>query len=106
VRSGTAAPAGFDPDYCRYETETIRRDDEYNLPYYHFGDRIMDWHADLENSTARGCFEKWLQRRSDARHVMLATLAGVVVAIVLDIAGLCVASYQTWIRYKHPVTSN
>jgi len=106
---GGAAAAGFDPDCCRFETSTIRRDDEYDLPYYYFGDRLMDLYAELENPTPKGGFEKWLQRRSNARYVMLATLAGVVVAIVLGIAGLCVESYQTWISYqawKHPVTSN
>jgi hypothetical protein len=106
--SGTSTvgyTTGFDPDCSRIETLPFWKDDELDLKYYYFGRRLMELHAELENPTPRGWFERWLQRWSSARHVMLATLTGVVVAVVLGIAGLFVASYQTWITYqawKHP----
>lgn len=84
------------------------RENELDVPFIYFGERLMDLHAELDNPTPRGSFEKWLQRRSDARHVMFATLIGVILAVVLGTAGLCVTTYQTWISYqtwKHPVTS-
>jgi hypothetical protein len=37
---------------------------------------------------------------------MLATLAGVIIAVVLGIASLAVNAYQAWLQYqswKHPV---
>jgi len=66
----------------------------------------MELHEEMENPRPRGLIEKWVERRSGARYVMLATLVGVVIAILLGFAGLAVTSYQTWIAYQqwqHPV---
>jgi hypothetical protein len=51
--------------------------------------------------------EQWLERKSRARHVMMATVAGVVIAIFLGLASLGVGAYQAWVSYQqwqHPVT--
>jgi len=51
--------------------------------------------------------EKWFERKSGARYVMMATIAGVFLAIFLGMASLAVGGYQAWIGYQqwqHPVT--
>jgi hypothetical protein len=98
---------GFDPDCLRFESVDIRHKEEKDIAYYYFGSRLMELHQELENPRPRGLLEKWVERRSGARYVMLATLAGVIIAVFLGIAGLAVTSYQTWIAYQqwqHPVT--
>lgn len=103
----SASKGGFDPDCLRFESTDIRHKEEKDIAYYYFGSRLMELHEELENPRPRGLLEKWVERRSGARYVMLATLTGVFIAVVLGFAGLAVASYQTWIAYqqwKHPVT--
>lgn len=66
----------------------------------------MDLYSELENPRPRGGFALWLERRSQARYIMLATLVGVVIVVLLGLAGLAVTIFQTWITYqswKHPV---
>ncbi|KAI3544490.1 hypothetical protein CSPX01_05615 [Colletotrichum filicis] len=66
----------------------------------------MDLYDELENPRPRRPIYVWLERRSKARHVMLATLIGVIIAIILGIMGLVVGIFQAWISYqawKHPV---
>jgi len=98
--------AGFDPDCIRFESATIRKPEEKEINYYYFGSRLVELYEEVQNPRPRGWLEKWLQRRSGARYVMLATLLGVIIAILLGLAGLAVSSYQTWIAYqqwKHPI---
>lgn len=64
---------------------------------------LYDW---MENQRPRGGMAAWLEQKSKARHVMLATLIGVIIAVALGMLGLVVAIIQTWISYqawKHPV---
>ena len=96
----------FDPDCVRYGPESYRRNGEEEIKYQHFGSRLMDLYEEIENPSPRGFLEKWLERKSGARYVMLATLAGVVIAIVLGMLGLAVGIFQAWVAYeswKHPV---
>jgi len=51
--------------------------------------------------------ERWLERKSRARHVMMATVAGVIIAILLGVAGLVVGVVQAWVgwmQWKHPIS--
>jgi hypothetical protein len=60
------------------------------------------------NPTPKG-FEKWFERKSGARYVMMATIAGVILAILLGIASLALGAYQAWIGYQqwqHPLQSS
>ena len=78
------------------------------IDYQYWGSRLMDLYDELENPTPRGFFEKWLERRSGARYVMMATLTGVVIAIILGMFGLAVSIFQAWVgwqQWKHPITS-
>jgi hypothetical protein len=44
--------------------------------------------------------EKWFERKSGARYVMMATLIGALFAVLLGMASLGVSSYQAWIVYQ------
>ncbi|KAI9794815.1 MAG: hypothetical protein M1816_002943 [Peltula sp. TS41687] len=96
----------FDPDCLRFESTAIRDDDEKDISYYYLGARLADLYDAIEKPKPRGRIEKWLERKSGARYVMLATLMGVIIAILLGMASLGVSGYQTWLTYQqwqHPV---
>jgi hypothetical protein len=98
--------ASFDPDSLRFESASIRAADEKDIAYLYLGNRLADLYEELENPKPRGWVEKWLERKSRARHVMMATIAGVALALFLGTAGLAVAIYQAWVGYQawqHPV---
>jgi hypothetical protein len=98
--------ASFDPDCLRFDSSSIRRAEEKFVPYYHLGERLMELYAEGDDPQPRGRVWRWLERRSRPRFVMLATLAGVIIAVLLGLFGLTVQIYQTWITYqawKHPV---
>ena len=96
----------FDADCLRFESEAIRSHDEKDVAYHYFGERLALLLDEVQNPRPHGSFEHWLERRSGGRYVMLATLIGVVFAVLLGIAALGLSGYQTWIAYqawKHPV---
>lgn len=98
--------SSFDPDCLRFESTTIRNSEEKDITYRYFGGHLADIYAELENPTPRGWLYEWLERKSGARYVMLATLIGVMIAVVLGMAGLAVGGYQAWVSYQqwqHPV---
>ncbi|MCJ1436584.1 hypothetical protein MMC27_005964 [Xylographa pallens] len=98
----------FDPDCLRFESASIRTADEKDIAYHYFGARLADLYEELENPKPRGWIEKWLERKSGARYVMMATLTGVVIAILLGMASLAVGIYQAWLGYQqwqHPIGS-
>lgn len=100
--------SSFDPDCLRFDSTSIRNKDEKEIAYLYFGEHLADLYDELENPTPRGPLEKWLERRSGARYVMLATLIGVIFAVILGMAGLAVGGYQAWVGYQqwqHPVSS-
>lgn len=97
----------LDPDCLRFETAIDRADDENDIKYQYWGSRLMDLYDEIENPKPRGLLEKWMERKSGARYVMMATLAGVMIAVVLGLLGLVVSIFQAWVGYqqwKHPVT--
>ncbi|KAM6485841.1 hypothetical protein HDV62DRAFT_261248 [Trichoderma sp. SZMC 28011] len=98
----------FDPNCLRYDSAVYRREGEEAASYKYFGGRLVDLFKELEDPSPRGVLEKWLQRKSGARYMMMATLVGVVIAIILGILGLAVGVFQAWVSYeawKHPVNS-
>jgi hypothetical protein len=98
----------FDPDSLRFESASIRNNEEKDIAYLYLGTRLADLYEELKNPKPRGLFEKWLERRSGARYVMLATLVGVVIAILLGVASIAVGAYQAWVGYQawqHPVSN-
>ena len=98
--------ASFDPDCLRFESTSLRNADERDITYHYLGTRLLELYEEVENPTPRSWVEKWLERKSGARYVMLATLIGVVIAVVLGMASLAVGGYQAWVGYQqwqHPV---
>jgi hypothetical protein len=98
--------SNFDPDCLRFESNSIRNPDEEDIAYHYFGSRLADLYEELQNPAPHGLIEKWLERKSGARYVMLATLIGVLIAILLGILSLAVSIYQAYIGYQawqHPV---
>ena len=91
----------FDPDCLRLvDPVPYRRPSENDIPYRYFGGRLMDLAHELEHPTARSFLEKWLERKSGARYVMLATLAGIIAAVILGFLSLAVSILQTWISWQ------
>lgn len=98
--------SSFDPDCLRFESASIRNPDERDIAYHYLGARLADLYEELEHPTPRGWAGKWLERRSGARYVMMATLIGVAFAVMLGMVGLAVGGYQAWVGYQawhHPV---
>ncbi|KAF5973231.1 hypothetical protein FCOIX_8871 [Fusarium coicis] len=96
----------FDPDILNFEVSSVRRVGEESVPYVYLADRLADLYNELQTPRPRGWLQKSMQRKSGARHVMMATLIGVMFAVLLGIAPLAVSSYQAWIAYqawKHPI---
>ncbi len=77
-----------------------RNPDEYGLTFRYWGHRLMDLYDEVDNPAPRGTLERWMQRKSGARFVMMATLVGVTIAIVLGLLGLAVAIFQAWVGYQ------
>ncbi|KAK3377594.1 hypothetical protein B0H63DRAFT_435786 [Podospora didyma] len=111
ILRGLVSKNAFDPDSLQYDSTAYRSSSgdeggsENDITYTYFGSRLLDLYEELEDPTPRGLAEKWLQRKSGARYVMLATLAGVCIAIVLGMLGLAVGIFQAWVSYeawKHP----
>ncbi|KAK3316008.1 hypothetical protein B0H66DRAFT_478959 [Apodospora peruviana] len=94
----------FDPDCLRFGTapfelqSTDERQRAAQFPVW--GSRLMDLYDEIENPKPRGMLDAWLERRSKSRHVMMATIVGVSVAIVLGILSLGVSCFQAWISWQ------
>lgn len=102
VRKGS-----FDPDCLRYESASYRSLEESEIGYPYFGSRLLDLYEEVQHPQPRGLVERWLERRSGGRHVMMATLVGVIIAVVLGFLGLVVGCFQAWVAYmqwKHPIS--
>jgi hypothetical protein len=101
----STSTCNFDTDILRYDSISIRKPDEQLIPYHYFGTRLGDLHQELVNPTPRG-FQKWFERNSSARFVMMATVAGVIFAIFLGLLSLGLGGFQAYVGYmawKHPV---
>ena len=98
--------SSFDPDCLSFESTSIRNDYERDISYTYLDSRLMDLYAELENPTPRGRLEKWFERKSGARYVMMATFIGVIAAVILGIIGVSIGAFQAWVAYqqwKHPI---
>jgi hypothetical protein len=98
----------FDPDCLRVDSRSYRRTDESSVQFRYWGGRLDDLYEQMEHPTPRGILERWMERRSGARYVMMATLGGVVIAVILGALSLAVGIFQAWVAYqqwKHPVAA-
>lgn len=83
----------LDDDCLIYEPSTYCRPGEQETTYHHFGTRLDDLLEEVKHPTPRRVLEKWLEPRSGARHIMMATLGGVFAAVLL---GFCALAFQIW----------
>jgi hypothetical protein len=100
------ANASFEKDILNGQHSDFIRDDEEDVEFRYLWSRLSDIHREIQTPRPRGWLATWLERRSGARYVMLATIFGVLFAIVLGLASLAVSSYQTYLTFQawqHPV---
>ncbi|KAH8733693.1 hypothetical protein BGZ61DRAFT_384043 [Ilyonectria robusta] len=101
--------AGFDKSILDGQDHGFIRDDEERIDFQYLSLRLYDIFQEIQNPRPRGRLAKWLDRRSGARYVILATIAGLLFAVFLGIASLTVSSYQTYLAYqawRHPAGIN
>ncbi len=97
----------FDPDCSEFGHAEYRREDEKDIHYHYWGERLMDIYDELMDPRPRGIFH-WFEMRSKSRHAMMAAIAGVVFAVLLGLLSLAVGIFQAWISYqqwKYPLLS-
>lgn len=98
----------LDPDITSFEFSSIRNPGEENISYVFLADRLSDLYNEMRNPRPKGWLERRLERKSGSRYMMLATLIGVLFALLLGAASLALSCFQTWIAYQawqNPVTS-
>jgi hypothetical protein len=98
----------FDPHMTTFAVTDKSLSAKRDPSFRYLGAKLMDLYDEIENPKARGWVEKWFERRSGARHVMMATFLGVIFAVVLGFLSLGVSLFQAWVGYqawKHPVQS-
>ncbi|KAH8898847.1 hypothetical protein GQ53DRAFT_817076 [Thozetella sp. PMI_491] len=99
----------FDPDIIRViDSPLYRAAVGSSISYQYWGSRLLDLHEEIEHPTPRGSLWTWMERKSGSRYVMMATLLGVIIAIVLGVCGLAVSIFQAWVgwqQWQHPIAS-
>ncbi|KAF5009709.1 hypothetical protein FDECE_4055 [Fusarium decemcellulare] len=96
----------LDPDCLRFEPSSYLLEGEGASGYRYLESRMVELYEELDNPTPRGFLEKWLERKSGARYVMMVTLGGVGIAIILGALALAVSIFQAWVgwqQWQHPV---
>lgn len=97
---------GYDPECLRVDIREYRRAEEKTVQLRYWSTRLEDLYEYMQNPTPSGYIEKWMERRSGARYVMMATLGGVIFAVILGMLSLAVSIFQAWVGYQqwqHPI---
>ncbi|RYO83798.1 hypothetical protein DL766_001420 [Monosporascus sp. MC13-8B] len=105
ILRGLVSNESSDPDCIHFDFAAYGED---NICYSYFGSRLMELYEEVKNPTPRGFVERWFERKSGARYAMMATLVGVLIAVILGMLSLAVGIFQAWVAYeawKHPVVS-
>ncbi|KAK6537186.1 hypothetical protein TWF694_011383 [Orbilia ellipsospora] len=108
--SSLISSASLDPE-CQDIPSTLHRsaeEAEGEPEYLYFGDRLAELYEEVCEPSPGSPLGRWIDRRKGTRHIMLATLTGIVFAIVLGILTLGVSGYQAWLGYQqwqHPKES-
>jgi hypothetical protein len=103
-----ATKHGFQEDFLRYKISWFKRDDDSEVDYSYFGDRLLELHNELEDPSPRNWFERLFEggSKSAERKMLMATTIGVFIAVTIGLFGLVIACFQAWVGYqqwKHPV---
>jgi hypothetical protein len=99
---------GFEKDFLHYRIHWFKRDDDPEIDYAYFGERLRDLHTELKDPSPRNWFERLFEggTKSAERKMLMATTIGVFIAVLLGVLGLIVAIFQAWVGYQqwqHPV---
>ncbi|KAK4222712.1 hypothetical protein QBC38DRAFT_489164, partial [Podospora fimiseda] len=68
--------ASFDSDILNGNEYDFIEDDEEKIDFEYLWPRLSEIYQEIQNPRPRGWLANWLERRSGARYVMLATVAG------------------------------
>jgi hypothetical protein len=104
--SALVSSGGLDEEAKDGKNLSFVNDDEETIEFVYLGTRLAALYSEVQNPQPRGWIATWLERRSGARYVMLATLAGVVFALFLGVIAIALSAYQSWLTYqqwKHPI---
>ena len=77
--------------------------DEKEAVYQYFTTELGDLYEEQSNPTLRGA-QKWWEKKSGARYVMMVTVSGIVFAFL----SLGLGGFQAWVgwqQWQHPVSS-
>jgi hypothetical protein len=99
---------GFEKDMLRYTTERFTRDNEPEVDYSYYGERLAVLYEELKDHSPRNWFERRFEggTKSTERRMLMATTIGVFIAVTIGLLGLVIAGFQAWVGYqqwKHPV---
>lgn len=97
----------FDPHVGKHNTNgtdengiELRGEQKEALKWKYWGSRMLCLYEELENERPVGNWDVWVERNSKNRHVMMATIIGVFIAVLLGLLSLILAGLQTWIAYR------
>ena len=97
---------GFDEDVLQYASTRYRRDDDSECTYAYFGNRLAEIYDEMQDPAPRRGWERWLQKYSAQRYMLMVTTIGVCIAVVLGFLSLSVSAFQAWVswqQWKHSV---
>lgn len=98
---------GFDPNVGKHNTNgtddngiELKGEQKEAQKWKYWGSRMLDLYEELQNERPHGTWDVWVERNSKNRHVMIATIIGVFIAVLLGLLSLGLAGLQTWIAYS------
>ncbi|KAH8725962.1 hypothetical protein GQ44DRAFT_726338 [Phaeosphaeriaceae sp. PMI808] len=97
---------GFDEGLLTHASTPYRKCDDPDANYTIFGSRLIALYSELQSPRPRGWLQERLGRKRDA-YMLMATMIGVIIAVLVGIASSGVSVFQAWVAYqqwKHPVT--
>jgi hypothetical protein len=80
-------------------TIPYHKDDDRDVPYAYFGDRLEELYEELQAPTPHGWLQRRLKRRSET-YMLMATMYGVIIAVTLGFFSLVVAIFQAWVAWQ------
>ncbi|KAH4036935.1 hypothetical protein HBH98_127650 [Parastagonospora nodorum] len=102
----------FDRDLQRRQWTDRDSDDNSPVTFVYFSNQLNMLYDEIDDPSPRGRLESWFDRKSRAksanRHMLMATMIGVFIAVTIGLLSLGVATFQAWVAYqqwKHPVQS-
>ncbi|KAF3038132.1 hypothetical protein E8E12_006176 [Didymella heteroderae] len=99
---------GFEKNFLRYRIRWYGRDDDPDVDFSYFGERLKELNHELNDPSPRNWFERLFEggTRSAERKMLMATTIGVIIAVTIGLFGLVIAGFQAWVGYqqwKHPI---